>query len=201
MNFSNITSPFLFVDINSKDTLRVQPLQTEWQNNITELKAYPAKEVDIKAAIEAKKKPLIDFKTKGDQKYQKPVIKEDDSKKNADSDVLMTLSISSTTTPIKLDQSSMTMKSINATSISIPFLLRGEPIIPMMKTTLINNLTAQNMMNTVETQTEETMSSRGRALNISSPEPTNSLHTNITDLSDISMDEDDKNVEGEHYRE
>ncbi|EFN69059.1 Putative epidermal cell surface receptor [Camponotus floridanus] len=186
-------------DINSKDTLGVQPLQTEWQNNITELKAYPAKEVDIKAAIEAKKKPLIDFKTKGDQKYQKPVIKEDDSKKNADSDALMTLSISSTTTPINFDQSSMTMKSINATSISIPFLLRGEPIISMTKTTLINNLTAQNMMNTVEAQTEETMSSRGRALNISSPEPTNSLHTNITDLSDISMDEDDKNVEGGEY--
>lgn len=112
----------------------------------------------------------------------------------------MTLSISSTITPIKIDQSSM--KSINATSISIP-LLRGEPIIPMTKTTLINSLTAQNMMNTtIETQsTEETMSLRGRALNISSPEPTNSLHTNITDLSDISMDEDDKNVEGEHYRE
>lgn len=201
MNFSNIISPFLFVDINSKDTLGVQPLQTEWQNNITELKAYPAKEIDIKAAIEAKKKPLIDFKTKGDQKYQKPVIKEDDSKKNADSDALMTLSISSTITPIKIDQSSMTMKSINATSISIPFLLRGEPIIPMTKTTLINNLTAQNMMNTtVETQTTEETMSRGRALNISSPEPTNSLHTNITDLSDISMDEDD-NVEGEHYRE
>lgn len=113
----------------------------------------------------------------------------------------MTLSISSTTTPIKVDQSSV--KSVNATSISIPLLLRGEPIIPMTKTTLINNLTAQNMMNTtVEPQTtEETMSLRGRALNISSPEPTNSLHTNITDLSDISMDEDDKNVEGEHYRE
>lgn len=111
-------------------------------------------------------------------------------------------SISPTITPIKIDQSSMTMKSINATSISIPFLLRGEPIIPMTKTTLINNLTAQNMNTTVETQTtKETMLLRGRALNISSVEPTNSLHSNITDLSDISMDEDDKNVEGKHYKE
>lgn len=115
----------------------------------------------------------------------------------------MTLSISSTTTPTKIDQSSMTMKSKNATSISIPFLLRGEPIIAMTKTTLINNLTAQNMMNTtmgIQTM-EETTSLRGRALNISSPEPTNSLHTNITDLSDISMDEDDKDVEGKRYKE
>ncbi|XP_072763556.1 putative epidermal cell surface receptor isoform X2 [Anoplolepis gracilipes] len=191
-------------DINSEDTLGAHFFQTEWRNNnITELKSvYPTKEVDIKA-IEVKKKPVIDFKTKGDQKYQKPIIRDDDSKKNADSDALMTLlSISSTTAPIKMiDQSSTTMKSINATSISIPLLLHGEPIIATTKTTLISNLTTQNIMNsTMETQTtEETTSSRGRALNISSPEPTNSLHTNVTDLSDISMDKDDKDVEGGEY--
>lgn len=44
--------------------------------------------------------------------------------------------------------------------------------------------------------TIETTSSRARALNISAPEPTNSLHSNVTDLSDVSMDADDKEVEG-----
>lgn len=205
MNFSNIIS-LLFIDINSEDT-PTQLFQTEWRNNMTELKsAYSTKEADIKITIEAKKKPVIDLKTKGDQKYQKSLIRDDDSKRNADFDALMTLSISSTMTPIKIDQSSMTTKSINATSVAIPFLLHAKPIIAMTKTTPINlptstpiNLTAQNIINTtVEIQTTEETILKGRALNISSPEPTNSLHTNITDLSDISMDEDDKNAEGKH---
>ncbi|XP_011307744.1 putative epidermal cell surface receptor isoform X2 [Fopius arisanus] len=52
-----------------------------------------------------------------------------------------------------------------------PFLLRGEPI------------------------TEN--ASRARALNITAPEPTNSLHANLTDLSDVSMDDEDKEMEDE----
>ncbi|XP_011307759.1 putative epidermal cell surface receptor isoform X4 [Fopius arisanus] len=52
-----------------------------------------------------------------------------------------------------------------------PFLLRGEPI------------------------TEN--ASRARALNITAPEPTNSLHANLTDLSDVSMDDEDKEMEAD----
>ncbi|XP_023288132.1 putative epidermal cell surface receptor [Orussus abietinus] len=47
--------------------------------------------------------------------------------------------------------------------------------------------------------TEETVPSRGRALNVTAPEPTNSLHANVTDLSNVSMDDDDKEVEGGEY--
>lgn len=55
--------------------------------------------------------------------------------------------------------------------------------------------TSKNITENVRT-TEET-SFRGRALNISASEPANSLHPNITDLSDVSMDDDDKEVEGD----
>lgn len=199
----------MFIDINSEDIPTAQLSQTEWRNNVTELKSvYTTKEVDIKATIEAKKKSVIDLKTKNDQKYQKSFIRDDDSKRNADSETLTMLPISSTMTPMKIDQSSMTTKSINVTNISIPFLLHGEPIIAMTNTTLVNlsaptpiNFTTQNITNlTMEIQTTEETLSKGRALNISSPELTNSLYTNITDLSDVSMDEDDKDTEGKYYR-
>lgn len=66
----------------------------------------------------------------------------------------------------------------------------------------INNDTLSTSKNITENVrvTDETTSFRGRALNISAPEPTNSLHPNITDLSDVSMDDDDKEVEGDYIR-
>lgn len=69
-------------------------------------------------------------------------------------------------------------KSENATTETaptVPLLVRGEPVVKAE---------------------EEEVSSRGRALNMSAPEPTNSLHANLTDLSDVSMDDEDKEVEG-----
>ncbi|XP_066598389.1 putative epidermal cell surface receptor [Prorops nasuta] len=39
--------------------------------------------------------------------------------------------------------------------------------------------------------TEASVPSRGRALDVSGPEPTNSLHANLTDLSDVSMDDEE----------
>ncbi|EZA61442.1 Putative epidermal cell surface receptor, partial [Ooceraea biroi] len=183
-----------------KDIPEVQPLQTEWQNDTTESKtAYPTKEADVKIMTEAKKKLAMDFKAKSDQKYQKPIVKDDDSKKPVDSDTMVTSSILPTTTS-KADQPPTT-NSMNVTSVTIPFLLHGEPIIAVTRTTPTSNAAIESTTNkTEEAQvTEETMSSRGRALNISAPEPTNSLHANITDLSDVSMDEDDKEVEGGEY--
>lgn len=153
---------------------------------------YPTKEADIKITTEAKKKLAMDFKVKSDQKYQKPIVKDDDSRKPVDADTTVTSSILSSTG-----------SSMNATGVTIPFLLHGEPTIAVTRTTPTSNATIDGAANsTVEEAqvTEETTPSRGRALNISAPEPTNSLHANITDLSDVSMDEDDKEVEGKHWK-
>lgn len=186
------------IGTNGDDVLGVQPLHTEWQNDTTELRSvYPTKEADVKATTEAKKKIVIDFKAKGDQKYQKPIVKDDDARRIVDSDASMTSSISPTTS---VDQSSTTMKSMDAMGVTVPFLLHGVPIVAVTKTTSPSSLAVQGTTSgTAGAQvTEETTSSRGRALNVTASEPTNSLHANITDLSDISMDEDDKEVEGEY---
>jgi len=188
----------LFAD--TKDIPEIRPLRTEWRNDTTESKnAYPTKEVDVKIMTEAKKKHAMDFKVKNDQKYQKPIAKDDDSRKLMDSDTMVTSSISPTMSSAKIDQPSTTINSPNITNV-IPFLVHGEPILVTTRPTPTSNATIESTINdTEETQvTEETISSRGRALNISAPEPTNSLHANITDLSDVSMDEDDKEVEGKH---
>lgn len=100
-----------------------------------------------------------------------------------------------------------TTRSMEILGVTIPFLFHGEPIMTnstmSMKNrqmSLINNDSSSTLENITENVrvTEET-SFRGRALNISAPEPTNSLHPNITDLSDVSMDDDDKEVEGDYY--
>lgn len=188
----------IFVDTNGENTVNVQPLRAEWRNNdTTEPKsAYPTKEADIKVTTEAKKKPVIDFKVKGDQKYQKPVVKDDDLKRvvadlDAPSSSPTTLSA---TTPMKPQAVSTTTKSTDFANLTVPFLLRGEPIVSLRKAMpSMSNLTIRDTMNS----TKVTKETRGRALNISAPEPINSLNANITDLSDVSMDEDDKEVEGE----
>lgn len=96
-----------------------------------------------------------------------------------------------------------TTRSMEILGVTIPFLFHGEPI--MTNSTMLmenrqmssinNDSSSENITENVRT-TEET-SFRGRALNISASEPTNSLHPNITDLSDVSMDDDDKEVEGD----
>lgn len=186
----------LFADINDAETAGL-----EARNDTAESKgAYPTKESDIKATTEAKKKPVVDFKVKSDQKYQKPIIKDDDAKRPADDDA-STMSPTSPLSPMNPDHSLATTKSMDATGVTIPFLLHGEPIAGVITTTTTtptSSSTVQDLTSGTEEMraTEETTSPRGRALNISAPEPTNSLHANITDLSDVSMDEDDKEVEG-----
>ncbi|XP_039312887.1 putative epidermal cell surface receptor isoform X2 [Solenopsis invicta] len=187
-------------DTNSDDILEVQPLHTEWRNDTTESRNVHPKETDVKATTETKKKLVIDYKVKSDQKYQKLIVKDDDSRRIVDSDAPTISSLSPTTTSVKIDQSSETTKFMDVTNVTIlPFLLRDEPII--VTTTPLSNLTVQNMTHSAVgvQMTEETTLSRGRALNVTASEPTNSLHANITDLSDISMDEDDKEVEGGEY--
>ncbi|XP_020280700.1 putative epidermal cell surface receptor isoform X2 [Pseudomyrmex gracilis] len=188
-------------DTNGENTVNVQPLSAEWRNNdTTEPKsAYPTKEADIKVTTEAKKKPVIDFKIKSDQKYQKPVVKDDDSRRVvvvADNDAPSSSPILSATTPMKPQVSTTTTKPTDFANVTVPFLLRGEPIVSLRKSMpSMSNVTIRDTINS----TKVTKETRGRALNISAPEPINSLNANITDLSDVSMDEDDKEVEGGEY--
>lgn len=188
---------YIVVGANGRDTQSTHSPRTELSNDTIESKStYPAKEIDIKARSEAEaKKKTADFKIKADQKYQKPFI--NDSKKLVDSDA-------SSTSPMaplaKFNHSSMIAEPVDVAGATIPFLLHGVPLVAVTKTIPTSNSAALDATgsSTEQTQvTEETTSSRGRALNISAPEPTNSLHVNITDLSDVSMDEDDKEVEGE----
>lgn len=197
-NFNSNLNFFLFVDSNEKNILQVQSLQTELQNDTTESKStYTTKEANVKTTTEIKKKSVIDFKARSDQKlYQKP-IKDDDSKRPVNPDVSMTSSISPT-----MNQSSVTTKIGDTRNVTIPFLLHDEPIAAVTEETIripMDILHKERSITEKVKVADETISSpRGRALNISAPEPTNSLHANITDLSDVSMDEDDKEVEGEH---
>lgn len=71
-----------------------------------------------------------------------------------------------------------------------PLLLDGEPIA---------NLTTTTEEPTSQPAAEDENMSRARALNISASEPTNSLQANLTDLSDVSMDDDeDRETEGRY---
>ncbi|XP_018314632.1 putative epidermal cell surface receptor isoform X1 [Mycetomoellerius zeteki] len=189
-------------DNNGEDILGVQSVRTEWRNDTTELKnVYPTKEADIKITTEAKKKSVMDFKVKGDQKYQKSVIN-DDPQEVVDSHTLVMSPILPTILPeTKIDQSSAIIKPINTMNITTPFLLHGVPIVAVTKTILSTSQAIQNTTSKTVgiPMTEETISSRGRDLNVTVSEPMNSLHANITDLSDISMDENDKEVEGGEY--
>ncbi|CAL7951127.1 unnamed protein product [Xylocopa violacea] len=98
-----------------------------------------------------------------------------------------------------------TTRSMDTMGVTIPFLFRGEPIVTALNLSLLNatngDYSSTSKSSTIEGghATEQTTAFRGRALNISAPEPTNSLHSNITDLSDVSMDDDDKEVEGGEY--
>ncbi|XP_076235441.1 putative epidermal cell surface receptor isoform X2 [Calliopsis andreniformis] len=166
----------------------VQPLRPEVKNDTIERKS---KELDSKATIEPKKKP-VDFKIKSDQKYQKS-FKDDDTKRD------------DPTTTKSNDET--TLKPTEATGITIPLLFRGEPIVSVVNTSMLSgsssnsdsSTTLEPASSTEAARVTEETTGRGRALNISAPEPTNSLHSNITDLSDVSMDDDDKEVEGGEY--
>ncbi|KAK0163695.1 hypothetical protein PV328_002401 [Microctonus aethiopoides] len=82
-----------------------------------------------------------------------------------------------------------TNKSIKST---FPSLFHGELI---GNRALINMKKIANLLTTNDSNL-----TRGRALNVStSSDVTNSLYANITDLSDVSMDEQDKEIEGGEY--
>nr|XP_050853650.1 putative epidermal cell surface receptor isoform X2 [Vespula vulgaris] len=177
---------------------RVEPLETRTKNETFNSKTeLLAKEADSKVSTETKKKSVVDFKSKVEQKYQKS-YKEDEVK--------------SSTALVSSSDSTESRSSNRKESTAIPLLFRGEVIAG--STMRISNVTdtSTSTEGTTEGTTTEgtkiteelrineaTSSSRGRALNVSAPEPTNSLHANLTDLSDVSMDEDDKEVEGGEY--
>ncbi|XP_035734358.1 putative epidermal cell surface receptor isoform X4 [Vespa mandarinia] len=177
---------------------RVEPLETRTKNETFNSKTeLLAKEADSKVSIEAKKKSVVDFKSKVEQKYQK-LYKEDEAK--------------SSTALVSSSNTTESRSSNRKESTAIPLLFRGEVIAGSTMRILDVTDTSTSTEGTIEETTTEgtkiteesrineaTSSSRGRALNVSRPEPTNSLHANLTDLSDVSMDEDDKEVEGGEY--
>ncbi|KAG7200157.1 hypothetical protein KM043_000593 [Ampulex compressa] len=205
----------------------VQPLRAEPRNEMAETKGeHPTKEAEIKTTTEAKKKPVVDFKAKPEQKYHKS-LKEEETARGEPEILAMTTStmtamtMSRTTptptpTPIPMPMPTMTFAStLGPTSdtttdkskdpLASVLLLRGAPIVSSTSETTERPGDAsvgalERASSTEEIQvTEESGASRGRALNITAPEPTNSLHANLTDLSDVSMDDDDKEVEGGEY--
>ncbi|XP_015116127.1 putative epidermal cell surface receptor [Diachasma alloeum] len=135
----------------------------------------PEVQKSSKEGLEIKKKPttVTDFKPKDDTKHQKPkdVKNEDKPMKSFTSKTTDEPSIFLPTVRPPSNETNSNIESIS------PFLLRGEPIV----------------------MTEDSSASRARALNITAPEPTNSLHANLTDLSDVSMDDEDKEIEGGEF--
>ncbi|XP_034938419.1 putative epidermal cell surface receptor isoform X2 [Chelonus insularis] len=147
------------------------------------------KDIEIKPS-ENKKKilGLIDgavglSKLKNETKYHRPK----DSKME---EKTMKLSGLFVTEPTTLPTSTSDQVNKNIHHLS-DFSLNSQPI---LNSSLIN-------VEKISTQfeTRESNFSRARALNISTPEPTNSLNANLTDLSDVSMDDEDKEVEGGEY--
>ncbi|XP_046814593.1 putative epidermal cell surface receptor isoform X4 [Vespa crabro] len=184
--------------VENENISRVEPLETRTKNETFNSKTeLLAKEADSKVSIEAKKKSVVDFKSKVEQKYQK-LYKEDEAK--------------SSTALVSSSNTTESRSSNRKESTAIPLLFRGEVIAgSTMRILDVTDTSTSTEGTTEETTTEgtkiteesrineATSSSRGRALNVSRPEPTNSLHANLTDLSDVSMDEDDKEVEGGEY--
>ncbi|XP_031784352.1 putative epidermal cell surface receptor isoform X2 [Nasonia vitripennis] len=83
-------------------------------------------------------------------------------------------------------------KDVELTPAFPGLLLHGEPIVEIGSST--------KKPEDGETTTTETIASRARTLNVSAAaELANILHSNTTDLSDVSMDDEDKEVEGGEY--
>ncbi|XP_015171957.1 PREDICTED: putative epidermal cell surface receptor isoform X3 [Polistes dominula] len=188
----------------NENILKVEPLETRTKNETFNSKSeLLIKETDAKVSTEAKKKSVVDLKTKVEQKYQKS-YKEDDGK-------------SSTAYLASSRDNTESKSSVKKESTAIPLLFRGEVIATSSSSTMkipdvteTSNLTEEKENTTIKITNEElgineatlsssSLSNRGRALNVTAPEPANSLHTNLTDLSDVSMDENDKEIEGGEY--
>ncbi|KAI4477074.1 hypothetical protein M0804_013075 [Polistes exclamans] len=201
-----------FAVAENENILKVEPLETRPKNETFNSKSeLLIKETDTKVSTEAKKKSVVDLKTKVEQKYQKS-YKEDDAK-------------SSTAYLASSRDNTESRSSVKKESTAIPLLFRGEVIatsssstmkIPDVTetstltedeentTTMVETIKGTKIMDEESrineaTSSSSSSSSRGRALNVTAPEPANSLHTNLTDLSDVSMDENDKEVEGGEY--
>lgn len=182
----------------------VEPLHGDARNETIDRKSeYPSKEQDSKTTIEPKKKP-IDFKVKTEQKYQK-TFKDDELKRGESNDATTTMTTMPMSSSSSISVEEATTRSMENVAATIPLLFRGVPIVTATNFSIPIESSTSDYSSSTESSTEsvhaveETTAARGRALNMSAPEPTNSLHSNITDLSDVSMDDDDKEVEGGEY--
>ncbi|XP_011504664.1 PREDICTED: putative epidermal cell surface receptor [Ceratosolen solmsi marchali] len=89
-----------------------------------------------------------------------------------------------------------TMEQVNKLRINVASLL-SSIIKNQTKEEKGQNKDKKNLSGPTIITTLETVSSRARALNVSAAESTNALHCNLTDLSDISMNDEEKEVEDE----
>ncbi|XP_051166564.1 putative epidermal cell surface receptor isoform X2 [Leptopilina boulardi] len=176
---------------------------------------YPTKDADSKLLSIDSKKKAFDFKPKVEMKYPKPAKEESlvtEQYTNTETMETTTTIFETTfeTTTEEQEMITMSEKLIESNKTdAIPILVQGIPnLVPKLNpvssteipsTTKIISMSETTTKEEEISTTMETTSSRARALNISAPEPTNSLHANVTDLSDVSMDADDKEVEGGEY--
>ena len=171
----------------------VKPLDSDVTKKINEKSQAvleDGKSIDLK-------KKISDF-AKPKSEYKKSLLK--DSRAANDAEVSTTPSETATAASVA-EESTTPSTAEKKLAGMLPLLVRGEPIV-------LTELTTENSVATESEKKQEDsasttmattmaeLSSRARALNVSAPEPGNTLHANVTDLSDVSMDEEDKEVEG-----
>ncbi|KAI4474034.1 hypothetical protein M0802_015827, partial [Mischocyttarus mexicanus] len=198
----------------NENILKIEPLETRLKNDTYNSKTeLLTKETDSKVSTDVKKKSLVDLKSKVEQKYQKS-YKEDETRTTTSTASVLSLrdnaeSKSSikkeiTAIPILFPPSTMKIPQVTETSSILTEeettekTTLGSKIKEESRITELTSLSSSSLSSLPSSSSpssSSSSSSRGRALNVTAAEPANSLHTNLTDLSDVSMDEDDKKVE------
>ncbi|XP_014226449.1 putative epidermal cell surface receptor [Trichogramma pretiosum] len=167
--------PLEIIDLNEEkkdDVPKVKPLDNDGSAAARKTTDKPSSAK--KSTIELKPKPEI----------KKPIVKNVEATTEA---IATTQAIATNETPV----------SEKKVMVELPILVRGEPLIPTTAQNVAGVSTEATVLSTEAAPIVQ--SPRGRALNVSASEPGNTLQTNTTDLSDISMDDEDKEVKGGEY--
>ena len=168
----------MFSDKNVENLSKIKTLEKdEISTRKSTIKPTSSIDVKINDTQETKSSSKkITLKSKSELK--KPVSKDVVEAATNTSDVVVPSVVVLQQRKINNETTKVTEKKIMT---ELPVLLvRGEPVITHQQTTDVPPSSA----------------SRARALNVSASEPANTLHPNVTDLSDVSMDDEDKEVEG-----
>ncbi|XP_058793011.1 putative epidermal cell surface receptor isoform X2 [Phymastichus coffea] len=185
----------------------VKPLDSEVSAKKTSSDVTPP---DSKPPIELKKKTIAEFsKAKPEIKHQKPLSSKDVKVNDGVETTTQSADFDTTTWSTTVDEKSMKLAEKVPYTIELPLLGRSESIAQVTTTMTPTSTTQQPISISTTTEATKKMEStttvvgtamsRARALNVSAGEPTNNLHSNTTDLSDVSMDDEDREVEGGEY--